>query len=64
MWAMAHLEPVNGAAVDKGWILAQALPKGTSNGAEAEHHMQVRTAGLGEVCPLLHWGLGSLCQGR
>ncbi len=49
-----HLEPVNGAAIDQRGILAQALSEGATDGAEAEHDVQIGTAGPCEVGPLLH----------
>lgn len=50
----ADLEPVNGAAVDQGWVLAQAVAEGIANGAEAQHNMQPLLALLGEEAPQLH----------
>jgi len=53
----SHLEPVNGAAVDQGWVLAQAVPEGIANGAEAQHHMQALLALLHKEAPQFHRAL-------
>lgn len=42
----AYLEPVNGAAVDKRWELAQAIAKGIANGTEGHHNVQVLPTAL------------------
>ncbi len=54
-----YLEPVNGAAVDKGWVLAQPVPEGIANGAEAQHHMQALLALLHKEAPQFHRALQS-----
>ena len=52
-----YLEPVNGAAVDKGRVLAQAVPEGIADGAETQHHMQALLALLHKVTPHFHCAL-------
>lgn len=41
--------PVNGAAVDDGRVLPQALPEGVSNWTHAEHDVQVLADLVGTV---------------
>ncbi|KAA6426601.1 MAG: hypothetical protein FRX49_03711 [Trebouxia sp. A1-2] len=55
--ATSYLKPVNGAAVDKGWVLAQPVPEGIADGAEAQHHMQALLALLHEEAPHFHRAL-------
>lgn len=40
----ARSSPVDGAAVDNGRVLPQALPERIANGRRAPHHVQVRAA--------------------
>lgn len=53
----SYLKPVNGAAVDKRRVLAQAVPEGIADGAEAQHHMQALLALLHKEAPHFYWAL-------
>lgn len=44
----AHLEPVNGAAVNEGGESAQAVPEGVADGTHGQHHVQLCAAALQE----------------
>ena len=45
-----HLEPVDGAAVDEGGELTQAVPEGVADRAEGHHNVQVLPAPSHKVC--------------
>ena len=53
----SYLKPVDGAAVDKGRVLAQPVPEGIADGAEAQHHMQALLALLHKEAPQFHRAL-------
>ena len=43
-----HLEPVDGAAVDEGWELPEAVPEGVSDRGEGDDDVQVLAAPVHE----------------